>query len=41
MKKRILSIFCLLLFVLALPLTGWASGVSKDGYFGKIRLTLK
>ncbi|WP_296326538.1 hypothetical protein [uncultured Acidaminococcus sp.] len=41
MKKRILSIFCLLLFALALPLTGWASGVSKDGYFGKIRLSGK
>lgn len=41
MKKRILSAFCLLLFVFALPLTGWTSGVSRDGYFGKIRLSGK
>lgn len=41
MKKRILSAFCLLLFVFALPLTGWTSGVSRDGYFGKICLSGK
>ena len=41
MKKRILSAFCLLLFVFALPLTGWTSSVSRDGYFGKIRLSGK
>lgn len=40
-KKRILSAFCLLLFVFALPLTGWTSSVSRDGYFGKIRLSGK